>query len=316
MQTVYLNQAIAEHLQPCVATLGFFDGVHLGHKFLIRQVIGEAHVLGLPSMVITFDRHPRQVLHKDYQPELLTTLDAKLKLLEQTGVDVVVVLHFDETMASLSARDFMADILRNQLNVEKFVIGYDNRFGHNRSESFDDYVCYGHETGIEVVRSEAFVLDDIQVSSSVIRAFIKEGEITLANRCLGYPYTVVGRVVDGFKQGRKMGYPTANLNTADSGQLLPANGIYATQVRLGDESRLRPAMTNIGTRPTFGDNAPTLESHIFNFRQDIYGQTLHLSFVARIREERKYDNVTLLVEQIKEDEKNIEEFFKNHHHHE
>lgn len=298
-------------MAPCVATLGFFDGVHLGHRFLIGQVINEARMMGLPSMVITFDRHPREVLHQDYQPELLTTLDSKLTLLEHTGVDRVVVLRFDETMAQLSAGDFMNRVLRDQLNVEKLVIGYDNRFGHNRSDGFDDYVRYGREIGMDVVHSSAFKLNGIEVSSSVVRTFLKEGEIELANRCLGYPYTIVGKVVDGYKVGRTMGYPTANLDTSGSGQLIPADGVYAAKVRIRGEESSLPGMTDIGTRPTFGERKRTLETYIFNFNENIYGKKISLSFIKHIREERKFDNVTLLVEQLKEDERIIEELFNN-----
>ena len=153
MKTIYLNDNTAP-LEPSVATIGFFDGVHRGHQFLISHVRQEAARSGLQSLVVTFDRHPRQVLRKDYQPELLSTLDSKLLLLSKTGVDATALLHFDEAMASLSARDFMAQILRDRLNVRKLIIGYDNRFGHNRSEGFDDYVRYGRELGIEVIHNQ------------------------------------------------------------------------------------------------------------------------------------------------------------------
>lgn len=311
MNTAFLDQDHISNIGPCVATLGFFDGVHLGHRFLIEQVINEARVMELPSIVITFDRHPREVLHQDYQPELLTTLDSKLTLLEHTGVNRVVVLRFDETMAQLSAKDFMTRVLRDQLNVVKLVIGYDNRFGHNQSEGFDDYVQYGREMGMDVMHSSAFKLNGIEISSSVVRSFLKEGEIELANRCLGYPYTITGKVVDGYKIGRKMGYPTANLDTQSSGQLVPADGVYATKVCIGDTENGLPGMTDIGTRPTFGGQKRTLETYIFNFNENIYGRRISLSFIKHIRKERKFDNVTLLVEQLKKDESIIEDLFNN-----
>lgn len=311
MNTAFLDQDHISNIGPCVATLGFFDGVHLGHRFLIEQVINEARVMELPSIVITFDRHPREVLHQDYQPELLTTLDSKLTLLEHTGVNRVVVLRFNETMAQLSAKDFMTRVLRDQLNVVKLVIGYDNRFGHNQSEGFDDYVQYGREMGMDVVHSSAFKLNGIEISSSVVRSFLKEGEIELANRCLGYPYTITGKVVDGYKIGRKMGYPTANLDTQSSGQLVPADGVYATKVCIGDTENGLPGMTDIGTRPTFGGQKRTLETYIFNFNENIYGRRISLSFIKHIRKERKFDNVTLLVEQLKKDESIIEDLFNN-----
>lgn len=297
----------------CVATLGFFDGVHRGHRYLMQHVIEEARRLGLPSMVITFDRHPRQVLRQDYQPELLTTLDSKLQLIEQAGVDIVAVLHFDEMLAGLSARDFMATILKSCLHVTKFVIGYDNLFGHNRAEDFDDYVGYGRELGITVVRSQAYTYNGIEVSSSVVRAFLKAGEIGLANSCLGYEYKISGKVVDGLKMGRELGYPTANLDVSGTGLLIPFSGVYATRVRLYHDDVWLPAMTDIGTRPTFGEFKSTIETYIFNFRSDIYGEPMDLSFVHRIRSEKKFDNVTLLVEQLKDDERRVEELFSNQH---
>ena len=311
MDVVYLNQNDIGNINPCVATIGFFDGVHLGHRFLIEHVMKEARSMGLSSIVITFDRHPREVLHQDYQPELLTTMSSKLQLLESTGVDQVVVLHFDEAMAQLSAKEFMSRVLRNQLNVRKLIIGYDNRFGHNRVETFDDYVRYGKELGMAVAQHSAFEINGIELSSSVVRAFLKDGEVELANRCLGYPYTIVGRVVDGFKEGRRMGYPTANLDISGSGQLVPANGVYAVRVGIGDCKETLPAMTGIGVRPTFGGTERTLETFIFDFHEDIYGQQLRLSFIKRIREERKFDNVTQLVNQLKEDERVIEKIFNS-----
>lgn len=312
MKTIHLNHGDLPHLLPCVATLGFFDGVHLGHRFLIGRVVDEAQLLGLPSMVITLDRHPREVLQQDYQPELLTTLPAKLRLLEQTGVDMAVVLHFDRQMAGLSARDFMLEVLRRQLNVEKFIIGYDNKFGRNRVEGYDDYARYGREMGMEVEQNTAFEIGGIRVSSSVVRAFLKEGEVELANRCLGYAYTVEGRVVHGFKEGRKMGFPTANLDTSASSQLVPANGVYAAMATVGDGEAALPAMTNVGTRPTFGGGQRSVETHIFDFQADLYDRPMALSFMKRVRSEQRFENVTQLVEQLKNDERMISQYFQKH----
>lgn len=308
MNTIFLseeNNAVA----PCVATIGFFDGVHRGHKYLIEHVTDEAKACGLASTVITFDRHPRQVLHSDYVPQLLTTLDNKLLLLSKTGIDNAAVLPFDEATARLSAFDFMKQVLRNRLNVKKLVIGYDNRFGHNREEGFEDYVRYGHELGIEVIHNQAFVLNGVHVSSSVIRSFLQAGEVDMATLCLGYPYTLVGKVVHGFEQGRKIGFPTANIDTAESSQLIPAPGVYAVKVRLENTITLLHGMMNIGMRPTFDGSKLTLEVNIFNFQGDIYGKLLQVVFVHRIREERKFNNALELAEQLREDRLQIEEQF-------
>lgn len=283
------------------ATIGFFDGVHRGHQFLVRHVMDEAAKRGLKSMVVTFDHHPRQVLHQEYQPELLTTPGMKLRLLQDLGVDKVVELHFDEKLASLTAHDFMASILRDKLNVRCLIIGYDNRFGHNRAEGFDDYVSYGKELGIDVVHNPAFLLDGVKVSSSVVRSLLKEGEVRMANLCLGREYVIIGKVVEGYKEGRKIGFPTANLDTSAYCQLVPKGGVYAVRASVESEEDWRDAMMDIGTRPTFDGKERSLEVNIFDFSGDIYGKTLKVKFVERVRDERKFKSTGALAVQLKED---------------
>ena len=308
MNKIYLDEKTTPG-KPLVATIGFFDGVHRGHQFLIKQVCDEAKASGMESAVITFDEHPRKVLHQDYQPRLLSTLEEKLILLSRTGIDNAVVLHFDREMAGLSAHDFMEKVLRDRLNVKKIIIGYDNRFGHNRAEGFDDYVRMGHEMGIEVIQSQAFSLDGVNVSSSYIRKLIEKGELELANKCLGYPYAIYGKVVSGYQEGRKLGFPTANLDLSGSGQLVPANGVYGVKVRLQDSMQYRRGMMNIGTRPTFNGKNLSIEAYIFDFSDDIYGQTLVAAFIHRIRDEHKFDSAEELAEQMRNDAKIIEEQF-------
>ena len=221
MKTIHLGKDM-QPMQPCVATIGFFDGVHRGHQYLIRQVTDEAKATGMESTVITFDRHPRQVLQSDYIPQLLSTPDSKLLMLSKTGIDNAVVLHFDMEMASLSAEEFITRILKERLNVRKLIIGYDNRFGHGRAEGFADYVRYGKEAGMEVIHANAFTLYGYNVSSSVIRRFLQDGEVEMAEKCLGYPYTISGTVRKGFQEGRKLGFPTANIDPATVCQMIPA----------------------------------------------------------------------------------------------
>lgn len=295
--------------QPCVATIGFFDGVHRGHQFLIDEVKTEAAKAGLQSLVITFDRHPRQVLQQSYQPQLLTTLDEKLRLLSLTGIDDIYVLHFTQDMAALTAKEFMSQILHDKLNVRKLVIGYDNRFGHNRAEGFEDYVQYGRGLGIEVIQAHPFEISGVKVSSSVVRAFLNGGEVEMAKRCLGRPFMLSGTVVRGFQEGRKMGFPTANLQTAE-GLLIPADGVYAVKVKVCDTGKWLPAMTNIGTRPTFHGTARTLETHIFDFDRDIYGAPMTVGFIKRIRGERMFDGEHALAEQLRKDEQEIRKILK------
>ena len=302
MNTIYLNSDLSlDEAMPCVATVGFFDGVHLGHTYLINRVIEEAKAMGVLSVVITFDRHPREVLNHDYKPELLCTLDSKLLLLSKTGIDQVVVLHFDENMARMSARNFMQNILKERLKVRKLFVGYDNRFGHQRTEGIEDYIRYGREMDMEVIQGQNFVLNGINVSSSVVRDFIRQGKMELANQFLGYPYTIAGIVKEGEQEGRKMGFPTANIDTSDFGQLIPAPGVYAVKARLMQSVAMRPAMMNIGHRPTFGGTHLSIETHIFDFNEDIYGQLLLVSVMYRIREEQKFDTVEELQKQLQED---------------
>ena len=297
-----------------VATIGFFDGVHRGHRFLIDRVIEEAQRSGMSSAVITFDRHPREVLQTDYQPDLLSTLDEKLLLLSKTHVDNTVVLHFDASLAALTAHDFMRDVLQGELKVRKLIIGYDNRFGHKRSEGFDDYVRYGKELGIEVIRADAFLPDDVRVISSVIRTCLREGRVEDANRLLGYDYTIESRIVSGYQNGRKMGFPTANLDVTRCQQLLPASGVYAVLVRLKDSVGWKRGMMNIGHRPTFNGTTTSMEVNLFNFSGDLYGQELLVSFISKIRDERKFDSIDALAEQLQHDKVQINKLFDTTYH--
>ena len=295
---------------PQVATIGFFDGVHRGHRYLIDQMITVAKEANMESTLITFDRHPRQVLHSDYLPQMLSTFEEKKALLENTPADHIEILTFDEQLAALSAHDFMKQVLRERLNVRKLVIGYDNRFGHNRSEGFEDYVRYGQELGIEVIQAMPLSEPDKEaISSSYIRACLLVGNVWGANEALGYAYSLTGRVIEGFHEGRKIGFPTANLNTDETGKLVPASGVYAVHVQLENEQHLRPAMMNIGTRPTYDGHMQTLEVHIFDFNGDIYGQQLRVVFDRRIRNEMKFSSPQELAKQLEKDKEEVRRIY-------
>lgn len=306
-----LNDMDCSGVQPSVATIGFFDGVHRGHRHLISTLMSEAGKdAGMRSMVITFDRHPRQVLSQEYRPRLLTTPDEKLLLLSKTGVDATTMLRFDIRTASMSAREFMQTVLRDRLNVRKLIIGYDNRFGHNRAEGFEDYVRHGREIGIEVVQSTPFELDGVKVSSSVVRSCLTEGEVGMAAQCLGYPYFIAGHVVGGCQEGRKIGFPTANVHVDDELKLIPKPGVYAVKVRTEGSVSLRHGMMNIGTRPTFNGHETTLEVNIFNFEDDIYGQSIDVLFCQRLREERRFSSISRLQAQLREDREQAENLLR------
>jgi len=283
-----------------VATIGFFDGVHRGHRFLIDRLTEDARQNGMQSMVITFDKHPRQVLQADYRPMLLTTLDERIELLEQTGVDKCEVLTFDKELAALSARTFMERVLRDRLHVRRLYIGYDHRFGHNRTEGFDDYVAYGRELGIAVERSDSYSPNGMKVSSSAVRALLEEGKTDEAAQCLGRPYGLHGTVTNGERIGRKLGFPTANLLT-DKEKLIPAAGVYAVKVCREGRQEMLPGMMNIGTRPTFHGTQQTLEVHILNFNDNLYDCRLQVFFGRRLREERTFDSAEALKTQLEAD---------------
>ena len=293
-----------------VATIGMFDGVHRGHQYLIEQVKHVAEATGRLSMVITFDRHPRRVLHSDYQPQLLSPLDVKELLLSRQRLDRVVVLHFDEELAGMSACDFMREVLKERYGVDCLVLGYDNRFGRrDHEESFEDYVAYGKQMDIEVVRAEE-LKGDVHVSSSQVRRCLMGGDIKQANNLLGYCYTIVGKVVGGLQNGRQMGFPTANLDTEPWGQLVPAAGVYAVRVRRQNGMTFMRGMMNIGSRPTFDGIGQTLEVNIFDFRDNLYDEMLLVSFVAKVRDEQRFGTPEQLAEQLEKDRTTIEELFE------
>ena len=285
-----------------VATIGMFDGVHLGHQFVLRQMVDLAHEQGLQSLCITFDHSPRQ-------EQVLTPLDEKVRLIRQAGIDRVEVLAFTEALKVLTAREFMEQVLRDQMDVRVLLTGYDNRFGHNREEGFDDYVRYGQELGIEVrclppLTGDQPLLNAQQVSSSYIRQLLSEGKVSEATACLGHPYSINGHVAHGEHIGTELGFPTANLVPLSPYQLIPAPGAYAVKVTLHtphSTSHTLNGMMNIGTRPTFDGHEQTIEVHILHFHEDIYGLPLSVEFVDRLREERRFDSMEALREQLKQD---------------
>ena len=279
-----------------VATIGMFDGVHLGHQFVVGQVVETARKRGLLSMVITFD-------HTMRREQVLTPLAAKQLLLSHTEIDRTEVLSFTDDLRQMTARQFMEQVLRDRLGVKVLLTGYDNRFGYRREEGFEDYVRYGKELGIEVIQLPA----KGEVSSSRIRQLLSEGEIAQANELLGYPYTILGHVEHGEHVGTKLGFPTANLVTEDACQLIPAKGAYAVKVRMENSVEWKHGMMNIGTRPTFDGQRVTLEVHVFRLHEDLYGQRLLVSFVERLRPEKRFDSIEALKAQLERDAEKAEE---------
>ena len=312
----------------CVATIGSFDGVHQGHRHLLCQVRHIADEHSLRAMAITFSKSPKRVLGFPDAPQL-TSVEERTTQLYQMGMDEVAVLDFTHEMAAMSARDFMQKVLKEQLHVTVLIIGYDHRFGRGRSEGFDDYVRYGREMGIEVIRGEVNIDNGEPVSSTRIRTLLAEGRVEEATRLLGYHYTLQGNVVDGYKEGRKMGFPTANIRLRCPEKLVPADGVYAVWVSVGRQttdheqqtaqtfsifnSQLKKGMLNIGYRPTLNNGVErSIEVHILDFDGELYGEHIAVELVHRLREEQAFSNLDELTEQLKKDKERVRELLGKH----
>ena len=279
------------------ATIGFFDGVHRGHRCLIEQLHEVADKCSLDSMIITFDRHPRQVVMTDYVPQLLSTLPEKELLLRRTGVQHIEVLPFTESLRLMTALEFMREILVRRLGVAVLLMGYDHRFGHGGG-TMEQYVHWGQEVGIEVVSARP--LEGETISSSLIRDVVRRGDMLEAARLLGYPYTLIGQVVPGHRVGRTLGFPTANIQVPRE-KLLPSRGVYAVTVTLPDGT-LWKGVLNVGERPTLHNgNDVSVEVHLIDFIGDLYQTQLQIHVVCRLREERLFASTDELRRQIEDD---------------
>jgi riboflavin kinase/FMN adenylyltransferase len=285
-----------------VVTLGNFDGIHLGHQALIGGAVGNARRLGVPSTVLTFEPHPLKVLAPQRAPKLLLAHKDKIQLLQNLGVDIVAVQQFDHAFARLSAEEFVRGLLVGHLKVKKLWVGKDLRFGQGREGSVDDLLRWGVELGFEVAVVEPILVNGNRVSSSAIRELVSAGRVDEVKPMLGRYHFVSGRVTEGHRRGRDLGFPTANL--AMRTEVLPLDGIYATLFHLGE--RTLPSVSSIGLNPTFGAGPRTVESYIMNFCDEIYGEAVRLSFIKRIREEKKFASVAELVEQIHGDVRRAE----------
>ena len=286
-------------ITPSVATIGFFDGVHLGHRYLINQVKMAASLNGWCSSIITFPVHPRQVIQSDYQPSLLSSPEEKIELLASTGIDNCILLPFTKELSQLTAWEFM-QLLYNKYKVRMLVIGYDHRFGHNRAETFEDYCRYGRELGIHIMQATAYTQEQDKVSSSAIRRALLFGEVSTAAKYLGYPYFLQGTIVGGYQVGRKIGFPTANLQVDFSNKLIPSVGVYAVYVYVNGQKY--KGMLNIGHRPTLNNGTDlSIEVHILDFEGDIYHQPMRIEFIDFLRTEAKFQSTEELALQIQKD---------------
>jgi len=285
---------------PAVVTIGTFDGVHIGHKEIIKRLNDVATKENLESVVLTFFPHPRMVLQKESDIKLINTITERKEILSKTGLQHLIVHPFTSQFSRLTALEFVRDILVNKLHVKKIIIGYDHRFGRNRTADINDLKEYGKAYGFEVEEISAQQLDAVAVSSTKIRKALESGDIQTANAYLGYPYTLHGTIVKGKGIGKTLGYPTANLKIAETYKLIPKKGVYvARSIINGNEAF---GLMSIGTNPTVGGTSQTIETYFLDIESDLYGTAIAIEMLCKIRDEEKFASVEALQEAIKKDE--------------
>lgn len=293
-----------DHVPNTVLTVGTFDGVHRGHRALIDTVVKKADERKARSVVVTFDPHPREIINPGKSGiQMLTSLKERCELLEDIGVDILLVIPFDRDFSLLTSEEFVRDIIHEKVGVSEFVIGYDHQFGRDRKGTIETIERLGKELGFDSHVVSKHEMGDVTISSTLIRKTLsEEGNVKKAAEYLNRRYLLNGIVAHGDKRGKPIGFPTANLKPEHENKVIPKNGVYAVKVRVSD--KWYGGMMNIGVRPTFEGQKQTLEVHIFNFEKDIYGQTIQVRFIDRIRDEMKFNGVDELKDQLNRDKEN------------
>jgi len=285
-------------------TIGTFDGVHLGHHEIISKIVSESRESNGKSILVTFWPHPRFIIKKDVNSlKLITTFEEKCELLEKLGIDYLIKLSFTEEFSSLTAEEFLAQILIDQVGVNKLFIGYDHRFGNNREGNLEFLKAKTSSYGYEVKEIPRKDIDHMGVSSTKIRNAILDGDMKLAATLLGRNFSLKGKVIDGNKKGRSIGFPTANIFVEEEFKILPKDGVYAVEVSVG--GGLFKGMLNIGFKPTINGSKRTIEVHIFEFNKDIYEEFITLYFVDFVRDEMRFENLISLKNQLEKDRDTI-----------
>ncbi|AVI50385.1 riboflavin biosynthesis protein RibF [Pukyongia salina] len=295
--------------QPSVVTIGTFDGVHVGHKAILKRLVDSAAKEGMVSVLLTFFPHPRMVLQQGSDIKLINTISEKKELLSRTGLDHLVVHPFTAEFSRMTAVEYVRDILVHALGAKKVIIGYDHRFGRNRTASINDLREFGSLYEFEVEEISAQEISEVTVSSTKIRKAIEEGDITTANQYLGYPFMLSGVVVKGKRIGRTIDYPTANLLIKETYKLIPGNGVYIVFSEINGS--LVYGITSIGTNPTVGGKNKTIETYFLDFNEDLYDRSLRIEFIARIREEETFETMADLKDAIQKDETFARNYLKN-----
>ena len=297
----------AEIQRPTVLTLGVFDGLHLGHQLIMRTVVERARAVNAVPTVITFDPHPRAVLHPESAPPLLQTFDQKIEGFGVLGIEQTIVVRFTKAFSAISAEHFLRDVVTDRLHAREVYLGKGFAFGHNREGNIELLKRLGSELGFVAGEVPEFKLRGQRVSSSKIRELLARGQVNLARRMLGRPYGVEGRVAKGSERGHKLGFPTANLHPHN--RVIPRNGVYVTGTLI--DGQWRRSVTNVGLRPTFGDaSEPSVETFVLNWDGDLYGDVVRVRFLYRLRAERKFGSVDELKDQIAKDVSRAESYFE------
>ena len=282
-----------------ILTLGTFDGVHIGHAAILKKLTQNTADGKFESAVLTFFPHPRMVLQGKSDLKLLNTINEKIDLLQKIGIENLIIHPFDANFSQLSAEEFVKTVLVDQLHIQKIIIGYDHRFGKNRTANIDDLTAFGLKYGFEVEQISAQEINDISISSTKIRTALEDGEINLANEYLGYSYFLSGTVVKGKQLGRTIGFPTANIELEEEYKLVPKNGVYIVAAEIDGKSVY--GMMNIGFNPTVQGEKRTIEVHFFDFDLDIYDRHIRVAILQRIRSEEKFESVEFLKIQLGKD---------------
>lgn len=297
--------------KPTVITIGTFDGVHAGHKKIIEKLVNTAKLSNMESAILTFFPHPRMVLQNESDIKLINTIEERTQILESSGIDHLIIHPFTHQFSRLTALEFVRDILVNTLNAKKIIIGYDHRFGRNRTADINTLKEFGKQFDFEVEEIGQQEIEDVAVSSTKIRKALLEGKVEKANRYLQQPFMLTGTVVKGKGLGKKFGYPTANLKIAETYKLIPKDGVYIVRSVIDDIPYF--GMMNIGTNPTVGGKEQTIETYFFMLDQDLYGSKLQIEMLARIRDEKNFDSVEDLKRAMKQDEAFTNQYIKDNY---
>ena len=293
---------------PAILTIGTFDGVHLGHKKIIKKLVKSAKENKLRSCILTFFPHPRNFLSKSNDLKMINTIREKKEILDELGVDELIIQEFNDEFSNLNANEFIKHLLKF-CEIKEIIVGFNHKFGKDREAGIDELKIYGKKYGFDVCEIDAFDINQINISSTKIRNAIGAGEVELCNEYLGYNFSIDGNIVKGKSIGKKIGFPTANIRVKENYKILPKNGVYFVSCKIKNIQKF--GMMNIGFNPTFGNKKLTIEVNIFDFNQDVYGENIKIEFIKFIRNEIKFQNIDELIKQIKIDRETCKSYMNS-----